>query len=469
MLLKRLPLFIISLILFTTFIISQSGSKREFLIGGITESVKCIANQNESYTIFLPSSYSFDTKWPVIIVFEPAARSMIPVKLFSNSAEKYGYIVVCSNNSKNGPWGNVIRSMKSVWVDIQKRFSIDLKRVYTTGFSGGSRAASLFSKIIGIEPAGIIACGAGLQEKLTPSDLGGSFYYGIIGLEDFNYKEFRKLVPELEKANIRYCIDYIPGIHKWPDDKAINRAILWMETDAVLRENLKENPESVKSIYMDLKLYADSLVNSNKFFYGVRYLEYISRHFEMLLPVEDLKIKVTELKKKKKFLQFKKDDAIQLMKEYQFIGNFARVFKRIEISENKRIGLQTILNDLKVPYFVKQDRKKKKSSESYMAKRLLFEIAIKADRSSSINLKKGDEKKAVLYAEIASRTGINEDWYDLRLASIYAYYGKTKKCIKIIKSLLPADKDLVKYIERDPNFNEMLKNPDFMRIFITRD
>lgn len=440
----------------------------DFMTGKITNIVKCSSDADETYSLYLPESYTPEKKWPVIIAFEPAARAMIPVKLFRNSAEKYGYIVVCSNNSKNGPWIDVIRSMKAVWTDLNKRFSINRDRVYTTGFSGGARAAALFGEMTGTQPAGIIGCGAGLPSKLPPEKIKNSFYYGIIGLEDFNYKEFIRLGPQLKKAGVRYCIDYINGIHKWPDEEVINRALSWMEIDSVLREGESENLVSVRNIFRNLREYADSLLNSESFYYGVLYLDHISRHFKMLLPVDELEKKVKDLKKEKKFSQFVREDDLRLKKEYQFIRNFIRVFNRIDSNAYKRLGLQSVLNDLKLPYLVKLERKKKKPFYSYLATRLLYEIAVKAERSGSNQLKKGDGKKAVLYAEIASRTGVNKDWYDFRLASVYAASGKKKKCIRIIKSLLRSNKDLIKYIEVDPDFNELLKDPEFMKVFINK-
>jgi len=394
---------------------------------------------------------------------------MIPVRLFRNAAEEFGYIVVCSYNSKNGPWKYVFRSIKSVWADIQERFSIDKKRVVTTGFSGGARAASLFSKISGTEPAGIIACGAGLPQGISPADLGGTLYYGIIGLEDFNYKEIHRLVPTLKNAGVRYCIDWVPGIHKWPDEAAIRRGLIWMEVDSVLRNTIRSDLTRLTLFYNSLKKYAEGQINSEYYNYGVRYLDSLVRHSRMFLPVEPEEKRAAHLREGKKYVRFEKEDSERVKKEYGFISLFIRVFNKIEEDTSGRLGLRSVLNDLKVPYLLGLDRKKRRNFDSFMARRLLFEIAIKADRSSGMHLDKGNEKKAILFAEIAAETGANTDWYNYRLASVYAFYGKKKKCIKLIKTLKKRGRILIKSIEQDPRFNEMLKDPDFIELFIPRE
>ena len=36
--------------------------------------------------------------------FDPGARGKLPVELMKDAAERFGYIVVGSNNSRNGSW-----------------------------------------------------------------------------------------------------------------------------------------------------------------------------------------------------------------------------------------------------------------------------------------------------------------------------------------------------------------------------
>lgn len=86
--------------------------------------------------------------------------------LFKEAAEKFGYILAGSNNSQRGPWENNVKAANAVWMDSHLRFHIDEKRVYAAGFSGGARMASGFSRLLNKPVAGIIACGAGLPDKL---------------------------------------------------------------------------------------------------------------------------------------------------------------------------------------------------------------------------------------------------------------------------------------------------------------
>ncbi len=70
--------------------------------GVIIDKVFCKSEPNQSYCLYLPTSYDVNKSHPVIYAFDPHGNGHIPVALMKNSAEKLGYIVVGSNNSRNG-------------------------------------------------------------------------------------------------------------------------------------------------------------------------------------------------------------------------------------------------------------------------------------------------------------------------------------------------------------------------------
>src|SRR5580704_3827412 len=72
--------------------------------GQIIAHVPCAKDATQSYALYLPSNYTPDRAWPVIYAFDPGGRGQNPVTRYQDAAEKYGYIVAGSNNSRNGPW-----------------------------------------------------------------------------------------------------------------------------------------------------------------------------------------------------------------------------------------------------------------------------------------------------------------------------------------------------------------------------
>jgi hypothetical protein len=75
---------------------AQNSAVRELQVGTVVPKVVCAAQPEQSYALYLPSSYTREKHWPIIYAFDPDALGSRPVQLMKDAAERYGYIVVGS-------------------------------------------------------------------------------------------------------------------------------------------------------------------------------------------------------------------------------------------------------------------------------------------------------------------------------------------------------------------------------------
>ena len=123
--------------------------------------VVCGSDHGHSYALYVPSSYTAAKRWPIVYFFDPAGRGRRPLELYKNIAETYGFIFAGSNNSRNFS-SDQSASVNSIWRDTHERLSLDERRVYASGFSGGARVAGAMAlSCPQCQMAGIIAHGAG--------------------------------------------------------------------------------------------------------------------------------------------------------------------------------------------------------------------------------------------------------------------------------------------------------------------
>ena len=188
--------------------------------GRVIERVACKNNPDQSYALYLPSNYSSTRKWPLLAAFDPGARGNIPVERFKEAAERYGYIMCGSNNSRNGPLPPSAEAAKAMLGDVAARFAIDDKRVYLTGFSGGARAATAIAVWLKEQVVGVIGCGAGLAGGIEPTSSLPFVYYGTVGNEDFNYAEMKQLDRRLQSAGVAHRVEVFEGGHGWAPAEA---------------------------------------------------------------------------------------------------------------------------------------------------------------------------------------------------------------------------------------------------------
>lgn len=201
--------------------------------GRVYERVVCKNSPDQSYALYLPSSFSPTRAWPLVAAFDPGARGNAPVERFKEAAELYGYIVCGSNNSRNGPLAPSAEAAKAMLSDVAARFSIDQKQVYLTGFSGGARAATAIAIWLKGQVAGVIGCGAGMAVGIEPSSDLPFAFYGTVGNEDFNYAEMKELDRSLDSAGVAHRVEVFEGGHDWAPPDSCLRAVEWMQLQAM--------------------------------------------------------------------------------------------------------------------------------------------------------------------------------------------------------------------------------------------
>ena len=73
--------------------------------GRVTDTVICRNDSTQGFALYLPAGYTQEKPFPCIYFFDAHARGAMPVSAYKSIAEKYGFVLVGSNISKNGiPW-----------------------------------------------------------------------------------------------------------------------------------------------------------------------------------------------------------------------------------------------------------------------------------------------------------------------------------------------------------------------------
>jgi predicted esterase len=259
-------LFGICCLVHTTTHVSAKQTNDEPQPGQLTERVICKDAPTQTYALYLPSGYTPTRKWPLVAAFDPAARGKAPVERFKDAAERYGYVVCGSNNSRNGPIQPSAEAAKAMLADVAARFSIDSKQVYLAGFSGGARAATTIAVWLSGQIAGVIGCGAGLAVGLEPKASLPFIFYGTVGTEDFNYPELKQLDRALQSAGIVHRVEVFEGGHDWAPSDVCVRAIEWLELQSMKSGHRARDDEFINRAFNSAQTRATELESSGRIY-----------------------------------------------------------------------------------------------------------------------------------------------------------------------------------------------------------
>ena len=273
---------------------AEDGSIRASA-GEIVENIACKADPTQTYTLYLPTTFENTRKWPVLLVFDPRGRSVRAAELFREAADRYGWIIVSSDNTRSdGAWEPNVAALKALWPEIQGRLPADPRRIYATGFSGGAAVAYLLARTTD-EVAGIIACGG----RYFPDHIEGTkaAIFATAGATDFNNDDMHLVAEFMEGQKSPGRIEIFDGGHSWMPVPVATEAVAWMELIAMQR-GLREVDETFVALQWKTDLESvDSLVADGRELDASRRLREMEGTYDGLKDLKEMHFRAEDIEK----------------------------------------------------------------------------------------------------------------------------------------------------------------------------
>jgi tetratricopeptide (TPR) repeat protein len=228
-------------------------------VGKVIPKVGTLHDETQTYALYLPATYSTEKKFPILYAFSPTGNGRHPVELFRKPAERFGWIVAGSNNSRNGPWAPIKAALEAIWKDTHARLAIDEKRMYATGFSGGAQAAirlALAKKTF----AGVLPCGASFPTGMGPGPGSTLLVCGMVGERCPSYPEMLGMDSALKALGIPHRLLVFDGAHAWPPPALAAEAVRFMELNHLCASGKAGEKWAEKLLDEELKV-ADDLTD----------------------------------------------------------------------------------------------------------------------------------------------------------------------------------------------------------------
>lgn len=434
------------LLLFTVTAYAQNHAKLPFPTGKIVPKVICEADPTQSYALYVPSSYVPRKKCPVIYGFDPGARGRIPVKLLKAAAEKYGYIVVGSNNSRNGPGGPILKAQTAMWKDVNARFSIEAARSYAVGFSGGARVALRMAMSNPGRFAGVISCGAFFVNGPPLKSDAQIAVFGIAGKTCFNHPELLRADKYLAKKKIAHWVEIFPGGHQWPPKPYMTEAVEFMQVIAMRMGQIPTDKSFIAQVVKQRLKSAAALEKPGNMALALRKYSQIADFFKGVEGAKAAAAKTTALK-----------DDPEIKKQVALKAKFNQYYADLR-DVSKREQFRKIVD--KLHGIAKSNDK---VSSGY-ANTILRAVYIKLTKEGFAATKQKDYEQVAKRFSLAGYIHKKNLFLPYNAACAYSMLNNKEKAIDQLSEAVRRGFTDAAKIKEDPDFENIRKEPEYLKI-----
>jgi hypothetical protein len=256
--------------------------------------------------------------------------------------------------------------------DVKRRFSIDPKRMYTAGLSGGGRVAIMVAQN-SAEIAGVLASSAGYSTAFHKSERFPLF--GSAGTEDFNFKEMHA-VDKLMTSPHR--VEIFEGGHTWlPSDMAM-RGVEWMELQAMKNGLRVRDERLVAELFSNRMARADAQSSSLA---SMHELKQIAADFDGLRDVAKVVESAAALERRQDVVAAMRTEQADDARELRVQGEADSLMRQLAWPEQADLALVTLKSF--VASLLDIARQDKDSSDRRIARRVL--AGLRASRRNVAN------------------------------------------------------------------------------------
>jgi len=414
---------------------AQAGAppaQGELFKGAVIPRVSCAAQSSETYALYLPSYFTVEKNWPVILALDPAARGAVPVELLKGAAEKYGYIVAGSNNSRNGPFPPQYDSAVAMAKDVSTRFPVDLRRVYFAGFSGGARSAVYVALLCKGCAAGVILHGAGFPIDRPPSSEVSFSVFSAIGLLDFNYFEVVPLQVQFEKLGITHRLRRFEGSHQWAPPEVWMEAVEWLELTA-MKQNRRPHDDTFIRNQLAVRLdRASALAAADDFYAAWQEYRDIASDFDGLIDTSASRQKSEQLAGDRRVRDGQRDEQREFSEELRVLDEFNRAFDQLMAEPAQRSTAKSAV-ETQIALIKRRRESEKKGWRNRVAERAFSQVTARLFEAGDGKLREKDFAFAITLFELLSASAPDNPGPFYQLARAYARAGKKKETIRAVE------------------------------------
>ncbi len=420
--------------------------------GAITEHLATLTDPTQTYSLYLPSTWSAEGNHPLLFVFDPRQRGTFAAEIFRAGAEELGWVIISSNDTRSdGPAEPNVKALNALWPEAHLRYSIDPDRIYAAGFSGGGILTLLLATSTG-EVAGVVDCGGRLPAEMSLK--GADFaHYGAAGRFDFNYMEMHEIDRHMEREGQHHRLDIFEGRHQWLSADDAARAMRWLEVVAMKEDRRSSDPRIIAAAHgADLER-GTELETQGRALEAYRHYEMMLRTYDGLLPLDAASAAWKRLGGSAELKRARRDQHAADKFETMSLGMMAKAITSLRRSDTP-VPIGHFRGDVRIE--VLNRTAKGGGARGEAAQRVLESVFTHTSfYLPNEFLARGDLAKAAMVLEISSELRPELAWVHYNLGCVYARIGREELAVASIRRAVDRGFNNLQLLKTDPDLDRI--------------
>jgi len=349
-----------------------------------------------------------------------------------------------------------------MWSATHETLSIDDRRIYFAGFSGGARVSVSLAQICNCA-RGLFLNSAGFGKASPPAHKPAFAIFATAGMTDFNYDEMAELDTQLESLGARHFFRRFDGRHAWAPAPVWQEAIAWSALWE-MKDNLRDHDKDI--IRAEFTRASDRLRQeeaAGNLYFAVEEYRPVIDTFDGLTDTSDLKKRLAVLADSPAVLKGAKQEKTEIEKQQSLEADIVKVTAAMRAAVGDQDSLFADASN-QIRQLRESSIKERRPESRRVLERAAANIFAMTVETGEQLLDQGQSRTAEFYLELAAVARPDSKWPLLSLARCHAAMGDKKAALRDLRRAREAGSttaELDEFVKANPKLAPLTDTPEY--------
>lgn len=322
-------------LLFLSTFLLQSALSQEMVLkkGAILEALPVNDSVPDTYSLYLPTNFNVDSKWPLLLVFDLEGTEKQALSMFAQAAEEEGYVLAAPKIQDSLSLSANMITTGKVIESIFDLLPINKDRIYAAGALSGARFSNLVPIFIK-EVSGTIAIGTSIMNTDLLNVKQPFHFIGIVSKNNYEYTSMLTVEKILDRFKFPNEVLLYEGEGDWPDRSYLKKAMQLFTMAAMAKNIVPKDSSYIENAYRKDIILLNKLQSGRKLLLAEQYLGEMMSMYGAHKNLDSLRTVLKDLRRDKIFRSMKRAENAAFLKESLLKEDYQYYMEEDVISHN---------------------------------------------------------------------------------------------------------------------------------------